>query len=177
MKPQAISPINAILRLLDDVDERQHALAGEELDGQSLGDLITHLDAVRNLHARLKEIAADVNQFSERLSTQHVPDAMRAAGFTTVNHAVGRVSVSSRVSATMTDKHGAISWLKDHDLGELVIETVNAQTLSAQARAMLEAGDELPETYFKTSLKTYTSITKPGPRGQRKFRPIEEENE
>jgi hypothetical protein len=167
------SNIREMLTQLDQIDHRQRELANSAPPTQ-LGELIAHFDAIRNLHARLKEIAADVNQTADRLSASLVPEAMRAAGFTTVNHSVGRVSISSRVTATLVDKHGAMQWLRTHGLGDLIIETVNSNTLSAQAKAMLEVGDELPPEHFKISTKTYTSITKPGPKGQRKYHPVDE---
>ena len=160
---------------LDELDTRQRELA-ESAPPSTLGDLITYFDAVRNLQARLKEITADVTQTSDRLSSSLLPEAMRAAGFTTVNHRVGRVSISSRISASMVEKDGALRWLRTNGLGDLIIETVNSQTLGAQAKAMLEAGDELPREHFKISTKTYTSITKPGPKGQRKFQPVENDD-
>lgn len=164
-----------MLTLLDDLDQRQRELA-ESAPPTELGDLIAHFDAVRNLQARLKEIAADVNQFSDRLSSSVLPETMRNAGFTTVNHRVGRVSISSRISASMVEKDGALRWLRTNGLGDLIIETVNSNTLSAQARTMLEAGDELPSEHFRVSTKMYTSITKPGPKGQRKFQPVENDD-
>jgi hypothetical protein len=167
-----------ILGMLDDVDDLRRDLEAQTsmAAGWSLSALITRLDQIRNLHARLKEIAADVHQLSELLSTSLVPEAMRNAGFTTVNHEIGRVSISSRISASMVEKHGAIAWLKAHDLGELVIETVNSNTLSAQAKAMLEAGEELPSEHFKITTKTQTSITHPGPKRTRKFRPLDDDD-
>ena len=169
------SPVFDILRDLNDVDEARRRLDTRTRSEPHapLGILITRLDAVRNLHARLKEIAADVNDLADYLSMSLVPEAMQAAGFTTVNHSVGRVSISSRVSAAMIDKPGAMAWLREHDLGDLIIETVNAQTLSAQAKQMLEAGDELPAEHFRVKTSTYTSITHAGPQRTRKFRPEE----
>lgn len=177
LKRNLDSDVPEILALLDTVDDLRRDLE-DQIDKAadwSLSALITRLDQIRNLHARLKEIAADVHQLSEALSTQLVPEAMRAAGFTTVNHEIGRVSISSRISASMVEKVGAIAWLKDHDLGDLVIETVNANTLSAQAKVMLEAGEELPIEHFKVTTKIQTSITHPGAKRTRKFRPIDEE--
>lgn len=174
---KAVASYRDILRKLDDIDAMQHGLAEDTQHLAPLlplSNLITRFAEVKNLHARLKEIAADIDQLAQHLSTQLVPDAMRAAGFTTVNHVVGRVSLSSQVSASMVDKHGAISWLKGHDLGDLVIETVNSQTLCAQAKTMLEAGDELPAEYFKVHYRTITKIIPPGPKGQRKFRPLDD---
>jgi len=167
--------ISHMLTLLEDIDHQRRALEASP-PPKALGDLIAYFDDVRNLHARLKEIAGNVNQTADLLSTSLLPEAMRAAGFTTVNHRVGRVSISSHISASMVEKDGALAWLRTHGLGDLIIETVNSQTLGAQAKAMLEAGDELPPEHFKISTKTYTKITKPGPKGQRKFQPVENDD-
>lgn len=165
-----------ILERLDDVDDLRRDLDAQtrRSAGWTLSQLITRFDQVRNLHARLKEIAADVNQLSDHLSMELVPEAMRAAGFTTVNHEVGRVTIGTRVSASMLDRESAMQWLRDHELGSLIIETVNSQTLGAQAKDMIERGDELPADIFKTNVKEYTSITKAGAKRSRKFQPTEE---
>jgi hypothetical protein len=167
---------------LDWVDDYRRTLDGqtrkEAVSGEmTLSQLITRLDEVRNIHARLKEIAADVNSLADHLSMDLVPGAMQAAGFTTVNHEVGRVTIGTRISASMVEKDAAMQWLRDHELGSLIQETVNANTLGAQARSMIEAGEELPVDLFKTTVKPYTSITKAGALTKRKYRPRTEETE
>lgn len=169
------STYHQLLACLDDVDSLQHQLSAETTKDLDLSSLITRLDDVKNVHARLKELAADVNQIAERLSSTLVPAAMQATGFSSVNHAVGRVSVGSRVSASMVEKTGAMAWLRSHALGDLIIATVNAQTLSKVAKDRLEAGEELPAEHFKVNISTYTTITKPGEKPSRKFRPIDQE--
>lgn len=166
--------LNETLARLDVIDKDQRFVSMEtrEAPGWTLSQLITRFAEVRNLHARLKEIAADVNQLADHLSMELVPEAMRAAGFTTVNHQVGRVTIGTRVSASMLDRAQAMQWLRDNELGSLIIETVNSQTLGAQAKDMLEKGAELPAEVFKTTVKPYTSITSAGPKRSRKFQPI-----
>lgn len=180
-KEPAISSawLNETLARLDVVDKDQRFVSMEtrEAPGWTLSQLITRFAEVRNLHARLKEIAADVNQLADHLSMELVPEAMRAAGFTTVNHQVGRVTIGTRVSASMLDREQAMQWLRDNELGSLIIETVNAQTLGAQAKDMLEKGEELPAEVFKTTVKPYTSITAAGPKRTRKFQPMATESD
>lgn len=172
LKRNLDSEVPQILQKLDDVDDLRRDLDEQtRAAGWTLSHLITRYDQVRNLHARLKEIAADVNQLADHLSMEVLPEAMRAAGFTTVNHEVGRVTIGTRVSASMLDREQAMQWLRDNELGSLIIETVNAMTLGAQAKDMIERGEELPHDIFKTSVKAYTSITKAGPKSSRKFRP------
>jgi hypothetical protein len=59
-------------------------------------------------------------------------------------------------------KEAAFEWLRENGLGELITETVNASTLSAQARKMLEDGTELDADIFNVSVFPTTSITKAG---------------
>jgi len=179
MKQNQILTNDELYEALDAIDGTRKFLDAETrtAPGWTLSETITRLDEVRNLHARLKEIAADVNSLSDYLSMDLVPGAMQAAGFTTVNHEVGRVTIGTRISASMVEKDAAMQWLRDHELGSLIQETVNANTLGAQARTMIEAGDELPSDLFKTSVKPYTSITKAGAATKRKFRPRVQESD
>lgn len=160
--------IEQIERALDYIEREKRTLVAEtrvmDRPGIGLETLITRFAEVRDLHARLKGITTGVNQLAEFLSYELVPLAMERTGFTTVNHEVGRVSVATRTSASILPEHRerAFGWLRDNGLGDLIIETVNAQTLGATAAGLIQAGGELPDDIFKTTVKTYTSITKPG---------------
>jgi hypothetical protein len=69
--------------------------------------------------------------------------------------------VSQRWSASILDKELGHRWLHDNGHGGLIIPTVNASSLSAFAKDLMEnEGKELPEHIFKTGRLTYTSITK-----------------
>ena len=51
-------------------------------------------------------------------------------------------------------------WLKQNDLGALIKPTVNASSLSASAKELMENGRELPEVIFSVHTKDSVSITK-----------------
>lgn len=58
----------------------------------------------------------------------------------------------------------AFKWLRDNNLGSLIKETVNASTLSATAKELVENGRELPDDLFKVHTKDSVSITKGKPK-------------
>jgi hypothetical protein len=63
----------------------------------------------------------------------------------------------------MLDKQLGMDWLRNTGNESLIQETVNSSTLAAFAKSKTEEeGKELPSDIFKTSVMTYTSITKAG---------------
>lgn len=52
------------------------------------------------------------------------------------------------------------AWLMRHEYESLIKPTVNASSLSAAAKAIIESGFELPDTLFKTFTKDNVSITR-----------------
>lgn len=167
--------IEQIDKALDYVEREKRRLVEETRSlnrpDVPLNYLITRFAEVRDLHARLKAIAAGVDQLADHLSYELVPEAMTRTGFTTVNHTVGRVALSTRTTCSIVkdQRDRAFQFLETHGQGDLIIRTVNAQTLGAYARETLQAGDELPDDIFKTTVKTYTSITAPGGRKERSY--------
>lgn len=124
--------------------------------------LIRHYDALRKVLDTIKESREAMQEISDTLSKDKVPEAMRAAGVKTVTvEGVGRVTISHRFSCSMFDSTEGIKWLKAHNYGDLVKETVNSQTLSSFARGLIEdEGKELPADLFKVGTSPFTSITK-----------------
>lgn len=170
--------IDKIQKALDYLDNAEKILSAHTTgvaEQGTLDALITRFVDVRDLQKRTKALHAAMSELAERLSEELVPEALRASGFTTVHHRLGRVSLNTRTQASVKDRAGAFEWLRGHDLGDIIIETVNAQTLSSTAAGIMEKGDELPEEYFKVWLKTYTSVTKPGPAKKRR-KPSEPED-
>ena len=125
-------------------------------------EVIRHYAALRQATQQIKEARAALDEMEERLSREQVPDVMRAHGIkTTTIEGVGRVSLTNRWSCSMTDKEAGMEWLRDNGHEALIQETVNSSTLAAFAKDMsIEHGVDLPDNLFKTSIMTYTSITK-----------------
>ena len=123
--------------------------------------VIKHYDRLRHLTAKVKESREALAKIEERLSREHIPDVMRAAKIrSTTIEGVGRISLGTRWSASITDKELGFEWLRDNGNGGVIQETVNAQTLGALAKELNAEGTELPAPIFTTSVMTFTSITK-----------------
>lgn len=72
-----------------------------------------------------------------------------------------RFGMSSRWSAKIIDKPGAYAWLRGNGAGDLITETVNAQTLGAFAGSYIEdQGLDLPEQLFQVNQAKYATVTK-----------------
>jgi hypothetical protein len=124
--------------------------------------IIKHFDEVRLASASIKEAREVISEIEETLSRVTIPDVMRLVNVkTTTIEGVGRVTVSYRYSCSMLDKEQGMLWLKANNHGGLIQETVNASTLAAFSKNLLETeGLELPPELFKVGTSPYTSITK-----------------
>jgi len=127
-------------------------------------EVIKHYDQLRQATERIKEAREALDQMEQRLSREQVPEVMREHNVRTITiEGVGRVSLTNRWSCSMLDKEAGYEWLRSTGNGALITETVNAMTLAAFAKDLdATKGIELPSDIFKTSIMTYTSITKAG---------------
>jgi hypothetical protein len=127
-------------------------------------EIIRHYSQLRAATERIAEARKALDEMEVQLSREYVPDAMRAAKVKTVTiEGIGRVSLSNRFSCSIIAEPKTIGheWLRNNGHGALVQETVNSSTLSSFAKNLTEEeGKELPEDIFKTSVMTFTSITK-----------------
>ena len=73
---------------------------------------------------------------------------------------LGTVTVNVRWTATMPDKEVGMKWLRATGNEGLIIETVNAPTLTVFAKDMALNGMPLPSDIFKVGTAQHISITK-----------------
>jgi hypothetical protein len=73
---------------------------------------------------------------------------------------IGRVTVNVKWSATMIDREKGMEWLRDTGNQGLIIETVNAGTLTTFAKDEALAKRPLPSDLFKVGTAQHISITK-----------------
>lgn len=119
-------------------------------------------------YVRIKELCEEYERIGKILSETVtllkqtiIPEMFDRDQITSFNTREGyRVTVSMATRASMTDKILGSKWLKENGLGSIVTETVNASTLSATAKTMLEDGKELPPELFNVYLQPNTSVTK-----------------
>ena len=126
---------------------------------------LAHLYAVmKGGHEELKNAMKILEEGMERLSNQVVPAAFERENITTCKTSDGyRITVPQPrlfASVKADKKEEAYTWLRANELGDIITETINASTLSAVAKSLLEDGKELPEDIFGSYYKQYTSVTK-----------------
>ena len=72
------------------------------------------------------------------------------------------MTITSNVRANILkeNRDAAYDWLCNNGLEDIVINTVNASTLSATARALIEDGKQLDDELFNVQIIPNTSVTK-----------------
>lgn len=131
------------------------------IDKMSLADAAENYVVLKNLDERLEEVAKRLGKIVEHIKTKTMPTLFERDKLTSCNTKLGyRVAVSMLTRATMVDKEGGKKWLRDNGLGDIVTETVNASTLAATARTLLEDGKELDPILFSVVLMPTTNVTK-----------------
>jgi len=129
------------------------------------GDIVDMARAfvvAHRLQSFIDEAAKAYNKLFELYKTKYMPEALEAAGVTHVPLSEGfRIGMSARTWASVNkdQRDAAYEWLRNNGLGDLIQPTINASTLSAAAKAMLEENRELPEDLFKVAVVPTTSVT------------------
>jgi hypothetical protein len=121
-----------------------------------------HFDKVNSLWEIFNDVKKRYNSIYDKMSQETIPDTFRRDGIKHIFiEGVGRIGLSRRFSCSMLDKDAGFKWLEETGNGSLIQRTVNAQTLASFAKTRLEEeGIDLPAGIFKTSIMTYSSITK-----------------
>lgn len=123
--------------------------------------------ALHRLHEQMESTASELAKLFIEYKSRVVPEVFESHGVPHVPLSEGyRVGVSTLFRATVNKdrRDDAYQWLRDNGLQDLVIETVNASTLSSAAQVMRDDDNkELPPELFKTYDLPTTSVvsTKP----------------
>ena len=161
MHVETLNKLNGIVASLMEITGAIRQETNEVVASRDHVQVIKHYDNFRKATHLIKESREALSQLEERLSREFIPDVMRANNIkSTTIEGVGRVSLGTRWSASILDKEAGFEWLRGSDNGGVIQETVNAQTLGALAKELSTLNIDLPQDIFKTSVMTYTSITK-----------------
>lgn len=121
--------------------------------------------AVRAIGDMIDEAVKELHKLRQALQTGIIPERFQLANVTTCTVDDHRVTISTKLSVTMTDKVGGMEWLRDNGLGDIVQETVNAQTLASAIKKKIEdEGMEPPDEMFNLTPVMNTSATKVKPK-------------
>lgn len=156
--PQLLGGIGAIDQRVFDLERELTEAADSDIV-----DFTRAFVALRDIRDRLDNVNKRVSKLYEDWKTTKVPGKYEQAGVPHINLDEGfRVGVSHRVFASIKkdQKEAAYQWLREHQLADLVTETVNSSTLSAVAKSMAEENLELDPELFSVAVVPNTSVVK-----------------
>lgn len=165
----ASKDVAALVRKLDIAIDRLFDEARDRLavDAVTLAKGYVVLSRLNDMLNELHRSDSSLGKFGkgfDRFKKEVVPAMMEQSGVTHIPLAEGwRVGVSSTLrAAIVADKRQeAFNWLRTHGLEDLISSTVNASTLSAAARHMMEDENrELPPDLFNVAVIPTTSLTR-----------------
>lgn len=115
--------------------------------------------------AGIKPVKTELEKEKKFLAESLIPEMMDDDGITNITlEDIGRVTLTSDVYARIPaeKKDEAYQWFRDHKLGDLIVETVNAGTLKATVKKRIKDPtlDQLPEDLFSVTPFSRASITK-----------------
>lgn len=137
-------------------------LGAQKVPNLPIQDSLRYLKLVRDVTDAIAATEKDMRRILDALRQQTIPQLYKDNGITSLSVDGYRFTLSTMIRANIKEgmKEPALEWLRENDLGDLIIETVNASTLSSQARALIEEGKELDPDLFNTAHMQTTSITK-----------------
>lgn len=119
-------------------------------DRPRLGDTVHAIQLMDSLFRFKEEIADRIKSPTEKaydmLRFNVVPEFMTDEDITNITvDGVGRCNVQDDVQVKVEDKPKLFAWLIENEKEDMIVESVNAQTLTAFVRQRMKAGEELPD--------------------------------
>jgi len=151
-----------LLAVAKDVQARIEEDTKQILAKADIVAIIHHFNDLRLANEEIKIVRNQLEIVENRLSHSEIPDRFKQIGIKNLTiDDVGRVTIGHRWGCSIIDKQVGFNWLREEGHGGIIIETVNASTLAAFAKNMMDTeGKSLPPDKFVTSINPYTSITK-----------------
>jgi hypothetical protein len=138
----------------------------EVLKEQPMGDAI---DLISDIHIAFRDIDGENGSlgavkkridYSKEVTMPARMDEEKVKTFNTDRFRVTRLSkVFASITGGQAAQGPAFEWLRDNELGDLIKPTVNASSLSAVAKNLIENGKELPDDLFSVAFKDSISVT------------------
>lgn len=163
---KVLPSVGPIVERLEFIEQHVAQFLPHEIDGADMNGPIELSRALVTLRFLKDKIDATFKQFDTiymDVKDKRLPEAFDKAQIPHVNLDEGyRVGVSHSIRASIRPnmKEAAFEWLREHQLGDIVTQTVNSSTLSAVARTMGEENKELAPELFNVHILPTTSVTK-----------------
>lgn len=138
-----------------------------------VGEPLMQLTLLAKRMAQLTAISDALDVVRKALNTEYdhiklkaLPDLMAEMELRTFTvEGAGRVQIGGDVYASISadNKEKAYAWLREHNYGSLITETVNASTLKAWCKEGMEQGREMPDDLFKVTPYSRATLVKVKP--------------
>lgn len=131
--------------------------------GMAIEEVIRHFGNLRACKENLEDEVKALNKEFDYVRLSLIPKIFDEKGISKLTiTGVGRVNLTGDLYASIQpDKQDeAFQFFRDLDKGALIKETINSSTLKATLKAMMQAGEEIPEDIFKVTPFTRASLTK-----------------
>ncbi len=116
---------------------------------------------VRDLKDQLAELSKRASALNTIMAQTLMPDLFNTEDISTITVEGVRFTATHKPRASIkADKEAGYTWLRDNEYGSIVTETVNANTLSALSRELIENGEDLPDDLFEVYIQANMSVTK-----------------
>lgn len=165
-----LASFNSALMFGREISKVQVAVEGES-EIKRLSARMKHLETMYDI---IEAVRKEMNNEYDMIRLKTLPDLMSEEDIRTMTfEGIGRVQLGSDVYASIVSdkKESAHKWLKDHDYGSLIQETVNSSTLKAFVKEyqqnMEEGKEELPAELFKVQPFLRVSIVKATAKGKK----------
>jgi len=125
--------------------------------------LVKEMADVRAQLDRLSLEKTELEKRYDRLRLGEIPELMDDMGVPNITYeGIGRVALTADVYASIPapNREAAYAWLRDHNHGGVIKDTVNAGTLKALMKVLMKRGTIIPGDIFKVTPFSRASITK-----------------
>jgi len=157
-----LNTIEDIQRLIFDLTIPPTSASPVDQDS-SLTDLAIEFGKLREVKDLVDQLSTRLNKRFDYLRINLIPAKFDDAGITMIKvDNVGRINLRPDIYASIRteNREDAYQWLKDNGREDLVKENVNAATLKASLKKMIEQGEEFPSHLFKVTPYTMAVLTK-----------------
>lgn len=133
-----------------------------QYDGMDFETVLEHLHAAKRTLDDLKAQQKVAQQLWDFLSLTIAPDRFEKQNVTNITIDGFRYGLRSDLqTSVLKDNRGALyDWLREHDMEDLITETVHAMTLKAWVKEQMMAGNELPDDLLSIHAFTRATITR-----------------
>lgn len=141
-------------------------VVGRDKPKLNVTEAVRIMDLIYKLKEKIgEEVKSPLEKVYDTMRFAIVPELMLEADMTTTTiEGIGRVSIQDDVTATVAkeNKEAFMAWLVEHELEDLISQSVNAATLGAFVRKQLQKKDgvKLPTDLIKITPVTRASITR-----------------